>query len=457
MADGSGPGRVIDLQIPEKLVPVLTLPRRYKSIRGGRGSAKSHTVGRLVLAKAASTPRLRVACCREVQKSIDGSVKRLLDDLIDEYKLHDYFESQRTKIITALGGEITFHGLKDHNADSIKSLEAPDIAWLEEAQKIGERSWQILTPTMRRDGSEIWASWNPELESDAVYQRTFVSPWVPPEKMLDIEINWRENPWYNEVLEDERQQLKRMNEDLYQHIWEGKLRTAAGLLFKRIWFKRYNPGDEPANLTRYLSTDYATTAVEDPEVKHEPDFTELGVWGQDADQELWALDWWSGQVEPDGKDGWIGAMAALTKKWEVERIFEEKGPIYRATRQAVGRSLRKRGCMAIRHAIPSVNSKAERAMGFVALASDLIVHVPNTDWGNRLIDQLCAFTGEPGRVDDMVDACSVLARGLELMATPVQDEKPKRRTIQPFTEQHFMAVDDDDDEADDYRRRYSET
>src|SRR5690606_18625435 len=161
-----------------------------------------------------------------------------------------------------------------------------------------------------------WASWNPELESDAVYQRTFVSPWVPPEKMLDIEINWRDNPWYNEVLEDERLQLKRMNEDLYQHVWEGKLRTAAGLLFKRIWVKRYNPGEAPAELTRYLATDYATTDVEAPEVKAVPDFTELGVWGQDEDLRLGALDWWSGQVEPDREKGWIKEMVRLCKKWE---------------------------------------------------------------------------------------------------------------------------------------------
>src|SRR5690606_35618189 len=120
----------------------------------------------------------------------------------------------------------------------------------------------------------------------------------------------------------------------------------------------------------------------------------------------------------DGKDGWIGEMARLCAKWDVERIFEEKGPIYRATRQAVSRSLRKRGCMAIRHGIASVNSKAERAMGFVALASDMVVHIPNTEWGNRLIEQLCSFTGEDGKVDDMVDVCSVLARGLELMAKP---------------------------------------
>ena len=443
MADGSGPLRI---EIPETLLPLIQQRKRYKSIRGGRGSAKSHTIARALLALGLTRP-LRVACCREIQKSIAQSVKQLFDDLIAKYGLQDFYTSYDNKIVSALGGIITFHGLQSHRADDIKSLEGADIVWIEEAQKVSKHSWVTLTPTVRKTGSEIWASWNPDVETDEVYQRTVVSPWVEPEDMLDIEINWRDNPWYNDVLESERRVLKRMNDDLYQHVWEGKLRTEAGLLFKRIWFRRYNPGEEPEHLTRYLSTDYATTAIDDPEVKTEPDWTELGVWGQDEDLELWALDWWSGQVEPDGKDGWIGHMARLCKKWQVERIFEEKGPIYRATKQAVARSLRSKGCMAIRHGIPSVNSKAERAMGFVALASDLVIHVPNTDWGNRLIDQLCAFTGEEGKVDDMVDACSVLARGLELTAKPDKPEPRKRAKIVPFTESHTFAVADDEDET----------
>lgn len=432
----------------------MTERKRYKSIRGGRGSTKSHTVARCLIAMSMERP-LRIVCCREIQKSIAGSVKRLLDDIIIEYGLEAYFDSQVSKIVSYLGGEITFAGLRDHNADAVKSLEGCHIAWLEEAQRISERSWQILTPTMRVAGSEIWASWNPELDTDAVWQRTVVSPWVAPEDMLDITINWSDNPWYNEVLESERLQLKRMNEDLYLHVWEGHLRSAAGLLFKRIWFRRYDPDDlldeetgKIQLMTRFLATDTATTAVDDPEVKQEPDWTELGVWGMDEYMELWALDWWSGQVEPDGKDGWIGHMARLCKKWEVERIFEEKGPIYRATKQAVARALRKLGVMAIRTGIASINKKAERAMGFVALASDLTVHIPNTEWGDRLINQLCGFTGEDGKVDDMVDVCSILARGIELMGRPEAVVKPKRRTITPFTESHTMAVPyDDEDET----------
>lgn len=439
------------VEIPDLLLPLLE-PYRYKSIEGGRGSAKSHTVVRILLVLGMSRP-LRIACCREIQKSIAGSVKQLFDDLIAEYGLQGFYRSTDTYIESALGGRITFHGLQSHRAADIKSLEGADIVWIEEAQRVSKHSWVTLTPTIRKSGSEIWATWNPDLETDEVYQRTWIAPWLPLDKMLRIKINWRDNPWYNDVLEDERVVLKRMNQDLYDHVWEGKLRTAAGLLFKRVWFKRYEPGDQPERMTHFLATDYATTAIDDPEVKTEPDFTELGVWGQDADGELWAVDWWSGQVEPDGKDGWIGQMVRLCAKWEVERIFEEKGPIYRATRQAVARSLRRKGCMAVRTAIASVTSKAERAMGFVALASDLVVHVPNTEWGNRLIEQLCGFTGEDGKTDDMVDVCSILARGIEMMGRPEETRKPESRKVEPFTEAHVMFSEEDEDDTN-YREEY---
>lgn len=435
------------VEIPEPLLPLLQ-PYRYKSIEGGRGSAKSHTVARLLLILGLTKP-LRIACCREVQKSISASVKQLFDDLIEEYGLQGFYDSQKTIITSKLGGQITFHGLQSHRVDDVKSLEGADIVWIEEGQRVSKHSWTVLTPTIRKDNSEIWVTWNPDLETDEVYQRTWVAPWLPPEKMLRIKINWRDNPWYNDVLEDERVVLKRMNEDLYNHVWEGHLRSRNGMLFKRVWFKRYEPGEHPADMTHYLATDYATTAVDDPEVKTEPDWTELGVWGIDHKEELWAVDWWSGQVEPDGEDGWIKQLARLADKWQVERIFEEKGAIYRATRQAVARSLRRRGCLAVRTPIASVTSKLERAMGFVALASDLVVHIPNNEWGNRLVDQLCGFTGQDGAVDDMVDVCSILARGIAMTSTPDAPEAAKPRSIKPFTEAALFAddLDADDDEA----------
>lgn len=423
------------VDIPEPLLPLLQ-PYRYKSIEGGRGSAKSHTVARLLVVLGASR-RLNVACCREIQKSIEGSVKKLLDNIIEEYGLQGFYESQKTKIVSALGGEFTFHGLQGHRADDVKSLEACDIAWLEEAQRVSSHSWNVLTPTIRAEGSEIWATWNPDQEDDEVYQRTWVRPWLPEEKMLRLKINWRENPWYNEVLEDERAQLAKLNDDLYQHVWEGKLRTAAGLLFKRRWFEvnRYELGEHPEYLRHYLSTDYATTDIDDPEVSTEPDWTELGTWGADQHLDLWALDWWSGQTDPEE---WIQAQAMLVKKWQPERMFEEKGPIWRATQAAVGRRLRELHAFTVRTPLASVNSKVERAMGFAARASALTIHIPHCTWGDRLVNQLCGFTGQAGKVDDMVDVCSILARGLDMVGTASVPEVKESRKIDPFHESGFL-------------------
>lgn len=437
----------IDLDIPDLLLPLLE-PARYKSVEGGRGSAKSHTIARLLLAISMTRQGFRVACCREIQKSIEGSVKKLFDDLIKQYGLEAYFDSQKTKITNYLGAEFTFHGLQEHRADDIKSLEGCDVAWLEEAQKVSTRSWQILTPTVRKPGSEIWATWNPDQESDEVYQRTWIRPWVPVEKMIRIKINWRDNPWYNEVLEDERQTLRALNDDLYQHVWEGQLRTKAGLLFKRFWFQWYTPDELPTNLTRYIATDYASTDIEDPEVQTEPDWTELGVWGLDEHDRLYALDWWSGQKDPEE---WIEALAGLVRKHRPERLFEEKGPIYRATKSAVAKRLKAKNAHVIRTPLASINKKADRAMGFAAMASALVVYLPEGEpWAHRLIEQLCAFTGEDGKTDDMVDVCSILARGLGEMSTAPTPKPQRRKVVVPFTEEHVFATDEQDDHDQGY-------
>ena len=446
----------MDVRIPDPLLPLLE-PYRYKSVEGGRGSAKSHTIARLLVVLG-TTRKLNVACCREIQKSIEGSVKRLLDNIIDEYGLgakgSGFYQSQKTKIVSAFGGEITFHGLQGHRADDVKSLENCDIAWLEEAQRISKHSWQVLTPTIRSEGSEIWASWNPDQAEDEVYQRTWVRPWVPPEKMLRLKINWRDNPWYNEVLEDERVQLKAINDDLYKHVWEGELRSSAGLMFKRRWFEplRFNLGEEPKHLRKYLSTDYATTDIEDPDVSTEPDWTELGMWGADDKLDLWALDWWSGQTDPEE---WISAIAMLIKKHEPERMFEEKGPIWRATKSAIAKRLKEKHAYVVRTPLASINSKVERAMGFAARASALTIHIPRTPWGDRLVNQLCAFTGQDGKVDDMVDVCSVLGRGIGSLAEAEVPVEKKSRIIDPFHEGGFLqgrAARRYDNLAEDYDR-----
>lgn len=210
------------VNIPEALAPLFS-PARYKFVRGGRGSGKSWGIARALLVQAASTPH-RVLCAREVQTSIKQSVHQLLRDQIEALGLTSFFEVLSNEIRGRNGSVFLFRGLSDMTADSIKSLEGCTRVWLEEAQTITAKSWRILTPTIRADGSEIWASYNPELESDETHQRAVVRP--HPDT-VSIVMNWRDNPWFPAELEKERQHAKAtMSAEEYAHVWEGQCRPA---------------------------------------------------------------------------------------------------------------------------------------------------------------------------------------------------------------------------------------
>lgn len=218
-----------DLQwkFPEKL-QMLFRPSRYKVAHGGRGGAKSWGFARALLIQGWQKP-LRILCTREVQKSIRDSVHKLLSDQVETLGLGSFYEVTLNSIKGANGTEFIFSGLSDQTADSVKSFEGVDICWIEEAQKVTRRSLDILTPTIRKDGSEIWISLNPELDNDECFAR-FVSG--RPDNAIVVEINHGDNPWFPSVLEDERQQfLKQVaagqrTQDDYDNIWEGKCRAA---------------------------------------------------------------------------------------------------------------------------------------------------------------------------------------------------------------------------------------
>jgi len=207
------------MQLPAKIKP-LFLPCRYKFLRGGRGSAKSWSVAGSLLTLAAERP-LRILCAREVQKSIKQSVHQLLTDQIkSDPALDDFYEILQTEIRGRNSSLILFSGLSDLTADSIKSFEGVDIVWIEEAQSISHRSLNILKPTIRKEGSEIWATYNPELETDPIHQ---LANSLPDEDKLIITMNWSDNPFFPEVLERERQIAKEtMSEADYLHTWEGQ-------------------------------------------------------------------------------------------------------------------------------------------------------------------------------------------------------------------------------------------
>lgn len=210
------------IEFPAKL-QCLFEPYRYKVFYGGRGGAKSWGVARYLLIAGAEKP-LRFLCTREVQKSIKDSVHKLLSDQVQALGLGAFYEVQQTVIKGRNGTEFLFAGLSDQTAESIKSFEGIDKVWAEEAQAISKRSWDILIPTIRKPGSEIIITLNPELDTDETYVRFIESP--PPNSVVE-KVNYSDNPWFPQVLEDERQHAQAtMPAADYDNIWEGKTKPA---------------------------------------------------------------------------------------------------------------------------------------------------------------------------------------------------------------------------------------
>lgn len=208
-------------EFPQKL-EFLFQPMRYKVAYGGRGSAKSWSFARALLIQAASSP-LRVLCTREVQKSIKDSVHALLKDQIQALGMGKIYEVLETEIRCTNGSRFVFAGLAQHTIESIKSFEGVDRVWVEEGQAVSKRSWDVLIPTIRRPGSEVWISYNPELETDETHQRFTVNP---PEDCISVLVNYSDNPWFPEVLEKERQRCQLIDPKGYDNIWEGKCKPA---------------------------------------------------------------------------------------------------------------------------------------------------------------------------------------------------------------------------------------
>lgn len=195
-------------------------PYRYKVYWGGRGAAKSWNIAIALLALGTKRP-LRVLCARELQISITDSVHKLLADLVSMFGLQEFYEVQKTTIIGINGTSFLFKGLK-HNATEIKSTEGVDICWVEEAEKVSDNSWELLIPTIRKEGSEIWVSFNAKNPTDATYQRFIVNK--RPDSLVK-KVSWRDNPFFPKVLDGERLHCLNTDPEAYKHIWEGEFDT----------------------------------------------------------------------------------------------------------------------------------------------------------------------------------------------------------------------------------------
>lgn len=233
---------VLQIETAEVFEPLLA-PARYKGAWGGRGSGKSHFFGGLMIEDHLAEQGMLSVCIREVQKTLADSSKRLLEAKLADFRLGepDGFKVFRDVIETPGDGAIIFQGMQDHTAESIKSLEGFKRAWWEEAQTASMRSLNLLRPTIRAPGSELWFSWNARLKSDPV-DKMLRGEEMPTGAVVQ-KANWRDNPWFTDELEQERLDCLRMQADQYDHIWEGGyLTVATGAYFAKHLADAKNEG-----------------------------------------------------------------------------------------------------------------------------------------------------------------------------------------------------------------------
>lgn len=259
----------------------LLKPAPYKGLFGGRGGMKSWQIADALVGKSFNPAQQeRIACLREIQASIKESVHKLLVDRIIRHSLTEHFKITDTAIKnTCTGADFFFKGLRS-NAAEIKSTEGITCAWVEEAEIVGDRSWEMLFPTIRRPGAEIWASWNPEEENSATDKRWRKNP---PTGAIIRKVGWQDNPHFPETLERQRLDCLRDDPILYEHIWEGGYRKIgeACIFGKRIKIHAF---DTPLDARFYFGADWGFAKDPTALIRF---YTTDHVNGDDKWEELW--------------------------------------------------------------------------------------------------------------------------------------------------------------------------
>lgn len=265
------------LQIPTaRVFTPLLAPARYKGAFGGRGSGKSHFFAETAVEFCIAIPGARGVCVREVQRSLKESVKRLIEDKIQGFGAGSLFKVYHDSIVTPGNGVILFQGMQDHTAESIKSLEGFDFAYVEEGQTLTARSLEMLRPTIRgsermralKRTSELWFSWNPRHASDPV-DNLLRGENAPPGAVV-VRCSYKTNPWFPEELEEERLFDFQHRPTRYHHVWEGEYEpTAIGAIWTRDMIQR-NRRDHAPTLGR-------TLIAIDPPISSEEGSNEAGI------------------------------------------------------------------------------------------------------------------------------------------------------------------------------------
>jgi len=245
-------------KVPAVFVPLLE-PARYLAAWGGRGSGKSHFFAELAVAKSIGN-KIDIVCLREVQKSLKFSVKKLIESKIQSMNAGAYFEVQNEQIKSVHGGHIIFQGMQDHTSDSIKSLEGFGVAWFEESQSASQRSLDLLRPTIRAPGSQLWFSWNPNLETDPIDK--LLRGDNPPPGAIVVKANYRDNPWLPAELKAELEYDRQRDPDKFAHIWLGEYqRNSEARVFRNWTVEEFS---RPAGTVHRLGADWGFSV--DPSV-----------------------------------------------------------------------------------------------------------------------------------------------------------------------------------------------
>ncbi len=381
----------IDIKIPRAFAGLLE-PRRYKAFFGGRGSAKSHSFASALLALGADRP-LRILCAREIQLSIKDSVKQLLEDKIKLMELDDFYEPLQNEIRGVNGTTFIFSGLGKLTTDQIKSMEGIDIVWVEEAQTISAKSLEILIPTIRKPGSELWFSWNPRAASDPVDQRFRGD--VLPDDALISRVSYKDNPFFTAELDAERRFDESAKPDRYGHIWLGDYEpTAIGAIWDRLTIHNNRRAEAPEMERILVSVD--------PAISNGTSSDEHGVivGGMGADKRGYVLEDASLKGSPRQ---WADRAVAMYDKYEADGIvieINQGGDMVRHTLESVRPGIR---IIEVR----ATRGKHVRAEPISSLYS--LGRVSHVGAFPKLEDQQCQMTaagyegeGSPDRVDALV-------------------------------------------------------
>lgn len=398
------------LKIPvARVFKQLLAPARYKGAHGGRGSGKSHRFAEMGVERCIFRPGTRMVCVREVQRSLKESVKRLVEDKIKALQVEHLFGPLHDRIDTPGGGVILFQGMADHTAESIKSLEGFDIAYVEEAQTLTARSLEFLRPTIRKPDSELWFSWNPRSASDPVDD--LLRGMNPPGDSIVVRTSYRDNPFFPDVLEQERLYDEQFKRDRYAHIWLGEYEpVAVGAIWDRLTLHQ-GRRDEAPDLERIV------VAV-DPAVSAEEGSNEHGiiVVAEGADQRGYVLE---DATMKGGPQQWATRAVAMVDKYEADAIvieINQGGDMVKHTLQSIRPGLR---IVEVR----ATRGKHVRAEPIAALyATGRISHVGAMP---ELEDQMCQMTAAGYEGEGSPDRCDALVWGFTHLFPALVKRKPK--------------------------------